>query len=58
MQGVGADEARVRPPDVAGNGLWAAADGGSGQKGGGGRGLVLLVASVMVAGGETPRRKR
>ena len=40
VQGVGADEAQVRPPDVAGNGLRAAADGGvlgGGQEGGGGR---------------------
>ena len=44
VHGVGADEARVHAPDVAANGLQAAADGGvpdvgGGQKGGGGRGL-------------------
>jgi len=47
---VGADEARVCPPDVAGDGLRAAANGVAKRLVVAGA-LVLLVASVMLAGG-------
>ena len=52
-----ADEARVRPPDVAGNGLRAAADGG-GQKGGGGKGLGSASRVHDDRWGGASRRKR